>query len=93
LEVLRTIGLSFHHLSTGTKKAMERSPMLLGSRRVRTKEKKSLDAEDEDDWEIVWELAFASDVLVLDDPVASMLFMESIVSAPHAVFFCSSFAR
>lgn len=69
---------------------MERSPILLGSRRVRTKKggvsasiaadaKKTIDLEDEDDYEIVYELALAEDVLVLDDPVTSMLFSEHIV--------------
>jgi hypothetical protein len=72
---------------------MMASRILLGSRRVRTKEKKALEAEDEDDWELVYELALASDVLVLDDPVASMLFADRIVRAFHALLDARFLAR
>lgn len=87
---------------------MVKAPLLLAHRRVKPvpTSKKAL-AVDEEDYEIVWELARAADVralplhfrrndeyelivpslfsqiLILDDPVVHLLFVEHILAAPE----------
>ncbi|KAI0077558.1 hypothetical protein K474DRAFT_1750473 [Panus rudis PR-1116 ss-1] len=87
LSELLNIAVNRRLISPGTITRMKRAPILLASRRIkrsRTEKKGSLDEfDEEDDWDLEYDLMRPSSVAVVDDTNAYQLFGEVIFSAPQ----------
>ncbi|KAH9901111.1 hypothetical protein C8Q73DRAFT_742765 [Cubamyces lactineus] len=91
LTELRNIAVNMRLLSSSTLVMLKRSPVLLGSRRVRkdkpTSNKKANDDAskelEEEDWEYQYDLLTAQMVVVADDTNAYQLFGDVVFCAPQ----------
>ncbi|QRW13174.1 hypothetical protein RhiLY_12173 [Ceratobasidium sp. AG-Ba] len=90
LTELRRIGAQVAAFPAPMRKAMARSPMLVGTRRIvkkstrSPKERRNSDAsDDENDIDIHFELLRAEEILIVDDAHANSLFSHEIWGAPQ----------
>ncbi|KAF8160987.1 hypothetical protein B0H34DRAFT_699011 [Crassisporium funariophilum] len=84
LAELRNIAVNIKAISTGTITRMKRSPILLGSqRKPRHSEKKNIDDLDEDEWDTIYDLKKAEQIIIADDTHAYQAFGDSLFTAPQ----------
>lgn len=84
---LRNIAINRRLISSGTSTRLKRSPILLGSRRVKQVKKDSkstsLDLDDEDNWDLEYDLLRPNQIVVADDTNAYQHFGDVIFAAPQ----------
>ncbi|KAL5514880.1 hypothetical protein ACEPAG_2196 [Sanghuangporus baumii] len=84
---LRNIAINRRLISSGTIQRMKRSPILLGTRRVRRERpnaKKEVDeALDEEEWDFQYDLLRPDQIVIADDTNAYQSFGDSVFSAPQ----------
>ena len=85
LTELRNIAVNRRLLSQSTLARLKRSPVLLGSHRLRRekKDKTSTDLDDEDDWEYEYDLLTSDRVIIADDTNGYQLFGDAVFSCPQ----------
>ncbi|CDZ96200.1 Transcription factor Opi1 [Phaffia rhodozyma] len=77
LDVLRNLSIS--NLPNSVLRSMGENQVLLGFKRVKLASK----AEDDEEYENIWTLAYPREIMILDDPVIHLIFQESILAAPE----------
>lgn len=80
---MRNIAVNRRLLTSGTLTRMKRSPILLGSRRVKQAKATSNDPDDEDNWDLEYDLLQANKVVVADETNAYQHFGDIIFAAPQ----------
>ncbi|KAL5520611.1 hypothetical protein ACEPAF_2612 [Sanghuangporus sanghuang] len=84
---LRNIAINRRLITSGMIQRMKRSPILLGTRRVRRERpnaKKELDeALDEEEWDFQYDLLRPDQIVIADDTNAYQSFGDSVFSAPQ----------
>lgn len=86
LQLLRSIAVNYERMSPSIKSRMRATPWFLGSRRISpVKSSSLLDGSDDEEESSLsqFQLTEPSDVLVVDDPNAAMIFADSILACPQ----------
>ncbi|KAL4253718.1 hypothetical protein ABKN59_003690 [Abortiporus biennis] len=84
---LRNIAVNRHMLPVQVLNKMKLTPMLLGSRRTKRNNKttasKPGDLDEDEDWDVEYELLKADSIVIADDTNAYQQFGDSVFSAPQ----------
>ncbi|KZW00398.1 hypothetical protein EXIGLDRAFT_639482 [Exidia glandulosa HHB12029] len=90
LDELRYIAANERNITAATRRALQRSPALLGTKRVpkvatstKSTSRGTEDNEDEVDYELLHDLLPANEICITDDQLSSAVFSASFFSAPQ----------
>ena len=71
-------------ISSATLTKMKRSPVLLGSQRVRRRSgEKDIDDLDDEEWDLIYDLKKPEQIIIADDTHAYRAFGSSLFTAPQ----------
>lgn len=91
---MKNIAVNKRLLSAGIITRMKRTPFLLGSRRMKRSTEKAksektvptgdlLDLDDEEEWELQYDLMKAEQIVIADDPNVYQYFGDAVFCAPQ----------
>ncbi|KAG7446407.1 uncharacterized protein BT62DRAFT_986911 [Guyanagaster necrorhizus] len=81
---LRKLAIAHQQISADTLQKMRRGKILLGlKRKLKAKAKTDIDDFDDDEWDTLYDLKTADEIVIADDTNAHQLFSESLFTAPQ----------